>query len=188
MPRAPLTPGQRELADRYVPLARKLARPLRRSYRRDGDDFEGVALLALVEAAQSFDPSRNVKFATFARYRIWGALRDEQRRRVPAGYERRPESVPEIGPIDHLSEEHGRVLLTTEDPDPGAALEADDGFEALLRKTVPSDRPLLRIIYRDGASTKEAAARLGCAPSWVSVAHKRALNQIRFQAGVPDEG
>ena len=40
------------------------------------DEFESAACLALVEAARSFDPTRNIRFATFARFRIRGALVD----------------------------------------------------------------------------------------------------------------
>jgi DNA-directed RNA polymerase specialized sigma subunit len=43
------------------------------------DEFESAALLALVEAAQAFDPTRGVKFTTFAHHRISGALRDLKR-------------------------------------------------------------------------------------------------------------
>ena len=44
-----------------------------------GEEFESAAFLALVEAAQSFDSSRNVHFATYARHRIRGALYDVYR-------------------------------------------------------------------------------------------------------------
>ena len=49
------------------------------------DELQSVAYLALVEAAQSFDPSRNVNFATFARLRIQGALLDLRREIVERG-------------------------------------------------------------------------------------------------------
>ena len=53
-------------------MAKSLAKPLKKNWPVEGEEFESAALMALVEAAQSFDPARNVKFATFARYRIWG--------------------------------------------------------------------------------------------------------------------
>ena len=66
--RAPLSAGQQTLALRYLPLARKLARPFKAAWPALRDDFDSAACLALVEAASSFDPERNVKFATFACY------------------------------------------------------------------------------------------------------------------------
>jgi hypothetical protein len=94
--RAPLTPAQQALARKYIPLARKLARPLAAWWPNDGDEYRSAALLALVEAAQSFDPSRNVKFATFARFRIWGALRDTQRRLIASGFRFHPDLAPKF--------------------------------------------------------------------------------------------
>ncbi len=84
--RAPLTAEQQDLAVRYLPLARSLARPFKMSWPGSRDEFESAANLALIEAAGSFDPGRNVKFATFARHRIWGALRDVQRGLLPLGW------------------------------------------------------------------------------------------------------
>src|SRR2546429_415660 len=68
--RDPLTAQQQSLAEKYLPMAKALAKPLKTSWPLESEEFESAALLALVEAAQSFDPTRNVKFATFARYRI----------------------------------------------------------------------------------------------------------------------
>src|SRR5690349_5323240 len=72
-PRAPMTAEQQRLALKFLPMAKSLAKPLKASWPLAREEFESAALEALVEAAQSFDPSRNVQFATFARYRIWGA-------------------------------------------------------------------------------------------------------------------
>ena len=49
------------------------------------DDFDAAARLALVEAAQAFNPRRGVKFPTFARFRILGAIRDLERYLVQQG-------------------------------------------------------------------------------------------------------
>ena len=78
-PRTPLTQEQQGLARSYIPFAKKIAAPLRDCWPSNAEEFDSAAVTALVQAAQSFDPSRGVKFATFARYRIWGALKDMQR-------------------------------------------------------------------------------------------------------------
>ncbi|MFO0966561.1 MAG: sigma factor [Gemmataceae bacterium] len=46
----------------------------------DVENLEAAGTLGLVEAATKFDPSRGVKFETFATYRIRGAVYDELRR------------------------------------------------------------------------------------------------------------
>ena len=46
----------------------------------EAKDIRGAAELGLVEAANSFDPSRGVQFKTFAYYRIKGAIYDALRK------------------------------------------------------------------------------------------------------------
>ena len=77
-PRAPLTEDQRELAVQYLPLAQGIAQQLK-TPAAEGDELKSTAYLALVEAARTFDPARNVNFATYAQHRIRGALLDSQR-------------------------------------------------------------------------------------------------------------
>jgi DNA-directed RNA polymerase specialized sigma subunit len=84
--RSQLTAEQQDLAATYMPMARALARPLKEAYPALRDELESAACLALVEAAESYDPARNVRFSTFARHRIWGALRDVQRNLVLRGW------------------------------------------------------------------------------------------------------
>ena len=98
--RTPLTEAQKRLALRYIPMAKALAKPLKRSWPMERDELDSAAMLALVQAAKSFDPSRNVKFATFARYRIWGAPRDVQRGLIAAGWRGDTENAPKIGSHD----------------------------------------------------------------------------------------
>ena len=49
----------------------------------DSENLESAGILGLVEAAQQFDPARNVAFRTFAYPRIRGAIIDELRRNCP---------------------------------------------------------------------------------------------------------
>lgn len=60
-------------------IAREAAARLPRHL--DTDDLYGAGALALVQAAQSFDPSLGVPFARFASTRIRGAMIDQMRQR-----------------------------------------------------------------------------------------------------------
>jgi RNA polymerase sigma factor for flagellar operon FliA len=60
-------------------IARETASRLPRHL--DSDDLAGAGALALVQAAQSFDPSLGVPFARFANTRIRGAMIDQMRQR-----------------------------------------------------------------------------------------------------------
>ena len=49
----------------------------------DEENLEAAGILGLVEAAQQFEPQREVEFKTFAFQRIRGAILDELRRNSP---------------------------------------------------------------------------------------------------------
>jgi RNA polymerase sigma factor (sigma-70 family) len=176
--RVPLTAEQRELAAKFVPMAKSLAKPLKMSWPNEGAEFESAALMALVEAAQSFDPSRNVKFATFARYRIWGAIRDVQRGLIVAGWKDDLENAPRVQSFFHDAEEHGRVLGTVHDAPVGQELEAVEFVESWLRKLPPRHAAACREIYIEGKTQGEAAETIGCSKSRLSYIHKEALELI----------
>jgi RNA polymerase sigma-B factor len=68
-------PRTREvLVERYLPLARSLARRYRRSS-EPLEDLEQVACLALVRAVDGFDPSRDTAFSSYAVPSIAGAIK-----------------------------------------------------------------------------------------------------------------
>ena len=66
------------LIERFLPLARSLARRYRRGA-EPLEDLEQVASLALVKAVESFDPSRGVAFSSYAVPSISGALKRHYR-------------------------------------------------------------------------------------------------------------
>src|SRR6478752_1387402 len=66
-------PRDRErLVERFLPLARFLAR---RYFSSEIEDLEQVASLALLKAIERYDPSRGVAFTTFAVPTIGGELK-----------------------------------------------------------------------------------------------------------------
>ena len=62
------------LVERYLPLARSLARRYRRSS-EPLEDLEQVASLALVKAVDGFDPARETAFSSYAVPSIVGAIK-----------------------------------------------------------------------------------------------------------------
>jgi len=93
------------LIERYLPLSRAIAASL--YSRRVADDAEFAdymqyATLGLIEAVDSFDWQRGVKFNTFATYRIQGAIRNaianfsERREQVGLLYRLKKERVDSI--------------------------------------------------------------------------------------------
>jgi RNA polymerase sigma-B factor len=66
------------VVDHFLPLARSLARRYRRGA-EPLEDLEQVASLALIRAVESFDPSRDVAFSSYAVPSITGALKRHYR-------------------------------------------------------------------------------------------------------------
>lgn len=173
--RKPLTCDQQALALKYLPLARSLAKPYKLSWPGNRDDFESAACLALVEAAEAFDPGRNVKFATFARHRIWGALRDVQRGMVALGWRCDAKHAPYVGPMPRDPERQGRVLGLEPDGPVGEELETNEMIDALMKKLPARHAMACRQIYLQGKSQHEAARDLGCSQSRLSYIHREAM-------------
>src|SRR5215469_3777051 len=71
-----------ELIEIHIGYAHSIAAELAGKYPPNitRADLERAAEFGLVQAAQSYDPSRSVSFTTFAYYRVRGAIFDEVRK------------------------------------------------------------------------------------------------------------
>jgi RNA polymerase sigma factor (sigma-70 family) len=176
--RAPLTGDQQGLALRYLPMAKALAKPLKAAWPVERDEFDSAACLALVEAAQSFDSSRNVKFATFARYRIWGALRDVQRSLIAAGWNGDMENAPIMSSLGVGMEEHGLVLGAEPDRPVEETVDAIDAVEYWLRKLPKHHAAACRQIYIHDRNQAAAADAMNCSRSRLSYLHRESLEML----------
>jgi len=176
--RQPLSEQQRQLAEQYVPLARSMARRLDPYWPMEKDELYSTAMLALVEAAQSFDPTRKVSFATFARHRIRGALRDFQRLVGSAETGEIRNASPMVSPLGRDLEQYGQVLgIRPADP-VGLEIESRDAVEGWLRRLPRAHAAACRMIYLEGKSQTEAAAAVGCSPSYLSRLHSESITWL----------
>ncbi len=75
------------IVEHYMPLVHKLAEVMARRLwpRISADELASAGYDGLIAAVTSFDPGRNVKFETYCRQRIVGAIRDWQREIDPLG-------------------------------------------------------------------------------------------------------
>lgn len=135
------TDSPNALIARYSTLARNLARPYCRHFPEWSAEFTGAALLALVEAAQRFNPNRGVGFPAYARRRINGALIDERAKIL--NWE---QSCDYIDEFSSEPEADGGV-------DPAEFERAIAGLPAVLK-------PLLRLLFVQGLHLEDAAAEL----------------------------
>ena len=129
--RLPDERAREELVVLHRPLALYLAR--RFAGRGERDDLEQVASLALLNAIDRFDPSRDVKFSTFATVTIVGELKRHLRDKGWAI--RVPRSLQELAvrvnqALPQLSQELGRSPTVREIAERVGAGD-DDVLEAL---------------------------------------------------------
>jgi len=73
--------GRDRLIMEYAPLVRHIANrvAMRLPSHIEADDLVNSGILGLIDAIEKFDPSREVKFKTYAEIRIKGAILDELR-------------------------------------------------------------------------------------------------------------
>ena len=191
-PREKLTPEQQELASSYMPLARKLAKPMKMHWPIYIEELDSTACLAMVEAAQAFDPERGVKFATFARMRILGALMDARRRIHAKAVDRPLPNVPRVYRYIPGMDERSMLMLTSPDPDVGTEIDAIDEVEHWFRTLPSRHAKICREIYLNHMSQTEVARRYGCAKSRISHLHAEAIHLLRnlnaVQASALDHG
>jgi RNA polymerase sigma-B factor len=140
-------PAAREaLVERFLPLARQLAR----RYQRAGeplDDLIQVGSLGLLKAIERFDPARETAFSSFAVPTILGELKRHFRDkgwlvRVPRDLQELAVKVDRVG--DDMSRELGRAPTTDEMAErvgvaPEQVLEAREAAGAY--RAVSLDRP-----------------------------------------------
>jgi RNA polymerase sigma factor for flagellar operon FliA len=104
------------LVEHYMPLVTKLAEILARRLwpRVTADELASAGYDGLIAAVGSFDPDRGVKFETFCRQRILGAIRDWQREIDPLGRSGRNFERTMNTAEERFQAERGRAPTSTE--------------------------------------------------------------------------
>jgi RNA polymerase sigma factor (sigma-70 family) len=123
----------------------------------------------------------SVNFATYARYRITGALRDFRRWRFGEGRRGEKTCRPMILSIGDGLESYGNALGVKSQWPVGAEFEAADTVEQWLRRLPERQAEICRLIYLDGMSQDEVADLLGRSRSSISRQHQEALARLTGQ-------
>jgi RNA polymerase sigma factor (sigma-70 family) len=176
--RTPLTEDQRTLAVNYLPMARQLAQRLSTTWPTHPDELQSTAYMALVEAAQTFDPTRNVGFGTYARHRIRGAIRDFQRLIYSGGSRAARAQRPVFQVLRKFDEDNGEVLGIEPEPPVGTWLEATEAVEYWLKRLPKAHAVACRLIYIHGKSQDQVASEVGCSKSYLSRLHREAITWL----------
>lgn len=118
-----------ELVERYRPFVYSIAKLVSQSFplRIDFEEIVGYGMIGLLEAADRYDPRRNVSFTTFSHYRIKGAVFDGLRQmgiltRTPNDDWARRESV-----LNDL------IQTAADDDTENAGVDVDDEIQSIAK-------------------------------------------------------
>ena len=176
-------------------LAGRLFREL--SLRGELDDLVAFGFGGLLEAKRRFDPSRGVRFKSYAYHRVRGAMLDGVRkmadvpRRAHAAMQQASAVSPSAAPTG-LDKAFSRIRanLTSDAPlqgrfgeeSPEEALLKQESIQCVLQalQTLPErQRRLIRGSYFEGRTLDDLAGELGISKSWASRLHHQALDRLR---------
>ena len=147
------------LVERFLPLARQLARRYRRSS-ESLEDLEQVASLALVKAVDRFDIGRGTAFSSFLVPTVLGEVKRHFRDASWAAHvpRRMQERVMQVtNAVDELSSEHGRSPSVAE-----VATETEQSVEQVIEAMEASQAYYARPIDAPhGEEHDEGPAHLG---------------------------
>ena len=163
--------AREELVERFLPLARQLARRYQR-HNEPLDDLMQVASMGLVKAIDRFDPSRGTAFSTYAVPTILGELKRYFRDsgwavHVPRGMQERVMKLDQasqelhrkLGRSPSASELAGELRLTSEEV--LEAMEASSAYDAIsLEEQRGSERDSQEPTYADSLGMEEERYKL----------------------------
>ena len=198
-----------ELVQRHLGYAHAIAAELIRGCPPDihRSDLERAAELGLVQAANSYDPSRGSSFVTYAYYRIRGSVYDELRQSRRAS---KVEATTDEYRRDYTSEETSEARVESADLDTAASKvvmsyllsienlpheiaskntespmdrmlrkERKETINRALRQLPTRNREVLRGYYFQELSLKQIGHRMGISESRVSRIHAKSLEKMR---------
>jgi RNA polymerase sigma factor for flagellar operon FliA len=129
------TDARNRLVEHYVPLVDKIAEIMARRLwpRVSADELASAGYDGLIAAVSAFDPGRGVKFETYCRQRIVGAIRDWQREIDPLGRSGRNFERASNQAEERYQAEHGHLPSSEE---MARHMEMPHGKYIRMKKTV----------------------------------------------------
>lgn len=186
-----LTEEQKKLAEEHYAWALNLVN-LYRDKRlriepdlRDAIDWDAAASLGLLDAVVLFDPSKGVRFRTYATYRIRNTIVDLLRT-SDAGWSRfrgrHTHHVSTEKRVDGGNREDpvtiGNTLIDERSPE-RLAIEARENFNRAIRSLNQTEKLVMIMYYHQDATMKTIGRDLGLSESRVSQMHGACIDHIR---------
>lgn len=163
--RTPLTPAQQALAadPHSLTLAEVAAKRFARGRGGLYDDLRSAALHGLVEAAGRYDPTRGVKFSTYAQHVIRSFLLDFCRE-LGRGRGRHGPPAREVVPLASVASGEGPV---------GWEEESLDSVRGMIRHLHDSHRETLWLLFACAGTATQALAAVALGVGEARVCQRR---------------
>ena len=155
----------------------------------DIQDLQSSGLEGLVHAVDRYDPSRGVRFETFAAAHVVGRMLDELRRLdwVPRSVRERAQQTLRLVPLDTPASDQRDCSLSELVEDAHAEQPEHSSVRAELRKVLDAsfdelparDALILRLHYYDELTLAEIGELLGVSPSRTHGIHQRSLHELQ---------
>jgi RNA polymerase sigma factor (sigma-70 family) len=157
------------LIERYQPLVYHILGQIPHVPSGEHTDVVSEGTLALIEAVDAFDPTRGVKFLTFAYLKVKGRMFDYVRRRKP------------FVPVEDAGElcAFMRVVGFNEKRPAEDILRNLRLAEEFYHLLTPGEEKVLRMMYEQGMSQDEVSRALDCTRANICILHKRALARLK---------
>ncbi len=142
-------------------------------------DAYSAAYIALLRAAENFDPARGVKFGSYASDCIQGKILQS----LTDG--KKAQRLPTVSLDVPLSEDGGRLEEIVADPQaiaPEQSAVQKIAFAQLLRPLKEQQRAVVQALYEGGQDTVDVARALGISRQRVHQIHAQALEALRQDA------
>lgn len=175
---------RRDLAERFIPLARNAAAKFAAFVRADADsadEYESVALLALTRASANFRPELGVLFSLYAGETIRKSLIREASRAGYGGRRTCYTSAPRFEPLPGV-DSAAACMTDRRTPAPDARLLAEETMGAWWGGLPERQREAVRLLSFEDAAREDAARKLKTTPKAVLQAVCDARKALRTVA------
>lgn len=156
------------------------------------DDFVSEGAIGLRQAVLTFDPSRGVKFATYASRRIHGAIIDGIRDADHAPRLMRKRGLaPNVGSIDAPipgDERGGSIAGTLATENKFDAVDEEDQLAGMLKGLSDAEQAIIRMYYADSLKMSEIGQYLGLSESRISQMHDGILKRLKAKLSLNMKG
>ena len=171
------------LVQHYRPIVKYIAEGLHAKLpeKVDFDDLISAGIFGLMDAIDTFDPTRGVKFETYCSPRIRGAILDELRSMdwVPRSIRARADQLAKTSQTFEIS--HGRKPTEEGDKEVGFSLRECDVKNFLIKNLNKTESLIIVMYYYQEMTMKEIATTLDMSESRVAQMHSSILARLKGQ-------